>query len=96
MTRQLVSPVVILMSAVMLGAQSNASGVIAIVGATVVPMTTNSALLTNHTVIITGDCISVVAPAASTRQIDGLVLRGRFVSAADRAQMLEAIARTAR
>jgi adenine deaminase len=67
---------------VLLTAQSTPDAVIAIVGATIIPMTSNAAVLPAHTVIFSGRQITTVGPATGTpvpataRRIDG---RGKYL-----------------
>lgn len=76
------SLIVFLTVAVTLSGQFRPAPALAIVDATVVPMTSNVGLLRNHTVLVTGDRISLVAPASGTaipagaQRIDG---RGKFL-----------------
>ena len=65
-----------------LSARQDSIGATAIVDATVIPMTSNTIVLSNHTVVIRGDRITSVGPTATSgvpkeaRRIDG---RGKFV-----------------
>jgi imidazolonepropionase-like amidohydrolase len=74
---------IVLAIAVAVSAEQDAARTIAIVDATVLPMTANATVLTNHTVIVRDKRISAVGPAAKTPvppdalRIDG---RGKFLT----------------
>jgi imidazolonepropionase-like amidohydrolase len=77
----LLLPIVLFAIVVAVSAEQDVARTIAIVDATVIPMTSNTTALSNHTILVSGDRISAVLPASKISvpkgalRIDG---RGKF------------------